>query len=82
MKLFLSIIATSLSIATAPLASTFGPLVEANDLAQALETEQPVLLDIRNKGYEDSMLMVHFGLHTSYFVERKKIRVLYSILTC
>ena len=54
MKLSLSIIATSLTIATAPLASTFGPLVEANDLAQALETEQPVLLDIRNKGYEDS----------------------------
>jgi len=48
MKLSLSIIATSLAIATAPLASTFGPLVEANDLAQALETEQPVLLDIRN----------------------------------
>jgi thiosulfate/3-mercaptopyruvate sulfurtransferase len=54
MKLSLSIIATSLGIATAPLASTFGPLVEANDLAKALETEQPVLLDIRNKGYDDS----------------------------
>ncbi|MBT6305202.1 MAG: sulfurtransferase, partial [Rhodospirillaceae bacterium] len=54
MKLSLSIIATSLGIATAPLASTFGPLVEAKDLAQALGTEQPVLLDIRNKGYKDS----------------------------
>ena len=54
MKLSLSIFATIVGIATAPFAATFGPLVEARDLAAAINQVQPVLLDIRNKGYEDS----------------------------
>ena len=54
MRLILTTLAAIVGIATAPLAATFGPLVEANDLANALDAKQPVLLDIRNDGYADS----------------------------
>jgi len=40
------------SLVTAAGAGTFGPLVEAGELATRLETAEPVLLDIRNAGYE------------------------------
>ncbi|TYC53612.1 sulfurtransferase [Rhodobacterales bacterium] len=40
------------SLVTATHAATFGPLVEAGDLMASLETVDPVLLDIRNAGYE------------------------------
>ncbi|CRK76550.1 sulfurtransferase [Nereida ignava] len=54
MRLILTTLVAIVGIATAPLAATFGPLVEADDLANALDTKQPVLLDIRNDGYADS----------------------------
>ena len=54
MRLFLTTFVAIFGIATAPLAATFGPLVEASDLAEALDTKQPILLDIRNAGYKDS----------------------------
>ena len=54
MRLILTTLVAIVGIATAPLAATFGPLVEANDLANALDAKQPVLLDIRNDGYADS----------------------------
>ena len=54
MRLILTTLAAIVGIATAPLAATFGPLVEADDLANALDAKQPVLLDIRNDGYADS----------------------------
>jgi thiosulfate/3-mercaptopyruvate sulfurtransferase len=54
MRLIFTTLIAIVGIATAPLAATFGPLVEANDLAGALDREQPILLDIRNAGYEDS----------------------------
>lgn len=54
MRLILTTLAAIVGIASAPLAATFGPLVEAKDLAEALGREQPILLDIRNVGYEDS----------------------------
>lgn len=54
MKFILTTLVAIVSIASAPLAATFGPLVEADELAGALDKEQPILLDIRNSGYEDS----------------------------
>ena len=54
MKFILTTLVAIVSIASAPLAATFGPLVEADELAGALDKEQPILLDIRNDGYEDS----------------------------
>jgi thiosulfate/3-mercaptopyruvate sulfurtransferase len=54
MRLILTTFVAIVGIATAPFAATFGPLVEANDLAEALDTKRPVLLDIRNGGYKDS----------------------------
>ena len=54
MKFILTTLVAIVSIASAPLAATFGPLVEADELAGALDKEQPILLDIRNNGYEDS----------------------------
>ena len=54
MRLIFATFVAIVGIATAPLAATFGPLVEANELANALNAKQPVLLDIRNDGYADS----------------------------
>ena len=54
MRLIFATFVAIVGIATAPLAATFGPLVEANELANALNVKQPVLLDIRNGGYADS----------------------------
>lgn len=54
MRLIFTTFVAIVGIATAPLAATFGPLVEANELANALNVKQPVLLDIRNGGYADS----------------------------
>jgi thiosulfate/3-mercaptopyruvate sulfurtransferase len=54
MRFIFTTLVAIVGIATAPLAATFGPLVEADDLANALDTKQPVLLDIRNDGYSDS----------------------------
>ena len=54
MRLIFATFVAIVGIATAPLAATFGPLVEANELANALNAKQPVLLDIRNGGYADS----------------------------
>ncbi|MDT2032078.1 rhodanese-like domain-containing protein [Planktomarina sp.] len=54
MKFIPTTLVAIVSIATAPLAATFGPLVEADELAGALDKEEPILLDIRNNGYEDS----------------------------
>lgn len=54
MRFIFTTLIAIVGIATAPLAATFGPLVEANDLANALDAKQPVLLDIRNDGYADS----------------------------
>lgn len=54
MRLIFTTFVAIVGIATAPLAATFGPLVEANELANALNEKQPVLLDIRNDGYADS----------------------------
>ncbi|MEP3045598.1 MAG: rhodanese-like domain-containing protein [Roseibium sp.] len=53
MKRLASILAIAIGLATSAGASTFGPLVSAADLSAALETEDAILLDIRNKGYED-----------------------------
>ena len=54
MRLIFTTFVAIVGIATAPLAATFGPLVEANELANALNAKQPILLDIRNDGYADS----------------------------
>lgn len=54
MRLIFTTFVAIVGIATAPFAATFGPLVEANELANALNEKQPVLLDIRNDGYADS----------------------------
>jgi len=53
MKRFTLALALATGLATAASADTFGPLVNATDLGAALDTEMPVLLDIRNAGYED-----------------------------
>lgn len=53
MKHFALALAMAAGLATSAHAATFGPLVEAPELSASLETAQPVLLDIRNAGYED-----------------------------
>ncbi|KZM47694.1 rhodanese-like domain-containing protein [Labrenzia sp. OB1] len=53
MKHFALALAMATGLATSAHAATFGPLVEAAELSASLETAQPVLLDIRNAGYED-----------------------------
>lgn len=53
MKRFALAIALATGLATSASAATFGPLVDADALAAALDSEAPVLLDIRNAGYED-----------------------------
>ncbi|WP_269585186.1 sulfurtransferase [Roseibium sp. Sym1] len=53
MKRFALALALATGLATTASAETFGPLVEADDLAAALDSEMPILLDIRNAGYED-----------------------------
>lgn len=53
MKRFALAIALATGLATSAAADTFGPLVDADDLAAALDSEMPILLDIRNAGYED-----------------------------
>ncbi|MEO9773277.1 rhodanese-like domain-containing protein [Roseibium sp.] len=53
MKHFALALAMAAGLATSAQAATYGPLVEASDLSASLETTQPVLLDIRNAGYED-----------------------------
>jgi len=40
-------------LASTAAADTFGPLVDARTLSASLDTEMPILLDIRNAGYED-----------------------------
>jgi thiosulfate/3-mercaptopyruvate sulfurtransferase len=52
MNLFTPVFAMALGLATTAAASTFGPLVEAEDLSAALADTSPVLLDIRAKGFE------------------------------
>ena len=54
MRLIFTTLIAIVGIATAPLAATFGPLVEANDLAGALDREQPILLR-RHAGAGGSM---------------------------
>jgi len=53
MKTFALAIAMATGLAGSAAADTFGPLVDANTLSAALDSETPVLLDIRNAGYED-----------------------------
>jgi len=52
MKQFVLALALSAGLAVPAIAGTFGPLVEADELAAALDSAEPVLLDIRNAGYE------------------------------
>ncbi|MHA7776143.1 sulfurtransferase [Roseibium sp. M-1] len=52
MKQFVLALALTAGLATPAVAGTFGPLVEADELAAALDSAEPVLLDIRNAGYE------------------------------
>lgn len=52
MKHFALALAMTASLATSAAAATFGPLVEAGELKASLDTVEPVLLDIRNAGYE------------------------------
>jgi thiosulfate/3-mercaptopyruvate sulfurtransferase len=52
MKQFVLALALTAGLAAPALAGTFGPLVEADELAAALDSAEPVLLDIRNAGYE------------------------------
>ncbi|WP_208977904.1 rhodanese-like domain-containing protein [Labrenzia sp. 011] len=47
-------LAMATGLATSALADTYGPLVEAAELSATLDTAQPILLDIRNAGYEES----------------------------
>ncbi len=53
MKRFALSLAMAAGLATSVNAATFGPLVKADELSASLETARPVLLDIRNKGYDD-----------------------------
>ncbi len=52
MKRFALALALATGLATTASAATFGPLVDAVELSASLETAEPVLLDIRNAGYE------------------------------
>ncbi|XHC08920.1 rhodanese-like domain-containing protein [Labrenzia sp. ac12] len=52
MKHFALALAMTASLATSATAASFGPLVEAAELSASLDTVEPVLLDIRNEGYE------------------------------
>lgn len=54
MKLIATIFALTLSFTASVNASTYGPLVDASDLSASLDKVNPTLLDIRNKGYDDS----------------------------
>ena len=54
MKFFAAIFALILSFTASVNASTYGPLVDVSDLSASLDTVSPILLDIRNKGYDDS----------------------------
>ncbi|ASP34880.1 sulfurtransferase [Labrenzia sp. VG12] len=53
MKRFALAIAMATGLATTAAADTFGPLVDADTLSAALDSEMPILLDIRNAGYDD-----------------------------
>lgn len=53
MKRFALAIAIATGLATTAAADTFGPLVDADTLSAALDSEMPILLDIRNAGYDD-----------------------------
>ena len=50
MKLIATIFALTLSFTACVNASTYGPLVDVNDLSASLDKVNPTLLDIRNKG--------------------------------
>lgn len=53
MKRFALVIAMATGLVTSAAADTFGPLVDADTLFAALDSEMPILLDIRNAGYDD-----------------------------
>jgi thiosulfate/3-mercaptopyruvate sulfurtransferase len=53
MKQFVLGLAIAAGLATAASAASYGPLVEADKLAATLDTVEPVLLDIRNDGYQE-----------------------------
>ena len=53
MKQLALALALTAGLASPVIAGTFAPLVEAEELAAVLDSAEPVLLDIRNAGYEE-----------------------------
>lgn len=53
MKILSLIAGAVLGMTQAVSASTFGPLVTPQELSASLKQSQPIILDIRNSGYED-----------------------------
>lgn len=53
MKRALTFVTATLALTATSIAATFEPLVSVDELSDALATKQPVLLDIRGKGYDE-----------------------------
>lgn len=53
MKILSLIAGAVFGLTQAVSASTFGPLITPQELSASLERSQPIILDIRNSGYED-----------------------------
>lgn len=53
MKRIIATLAVSFGLISAASAASYGPLVEPQDLSVSLNSVSPVLLDVRNSGYEE-----------------------------